>query len=253
MSNIYLDGTSYISNINISSYDGAGFANISLSEASYIEQIRFGFANASHVTFTNNILSKGSYISGITTLRIGTFSNNVLSKSYISGIVCSGYFSRIISDNILNASYFTAITMADNSNQIYNNNLTKSSIHDMNLDATDISDNFLSNSNIDNMSVSNGDIFLNTLTNGSRIRNTGTNGDLSYCTLDHSVFYFANVNGPISRINARNIPDTPYDLVASTILTNPIFSKNLFVNSANQVRLSYYDALDVLQIVNINA
>jgi hypothetical protein len=228
---IRLAGDSYINGLRLGNVE---FSNNSLEDASHISSSVL-YSGETSSAFKNNKLSNQSYISGITNDNQNNvnFTNNTLISSSIYNNSFSGSGGSFVSGNFLHYS------------SIYANSL---------LDGYGISFNKLYSSEIQTISAIS-QITNNTLTNSSSIKGSSYEFGLSECTLDNSTFWFSNIGGSIKSVNSRGIPgiDT-YDLSGSTILVNSSsFSKNLFINSANQVRLSYYDALDVLQIVNINA
>lgn len=209
------------------------FINIEVINGSNINAIR-----SEGMTFIYNSISNNSSIYDITSWGGSLSSNIVDSSSYISSI--SSFFSYPISCNSNTLVTYCSMegnTFAANSGSIQQNVLS-------------------SNSHIDGNLLEIGSIIGNNIFQGGISATTFSNSNFNNNTINYSYLNFGTlVSSNIVNLIVNNIGDSlnGFDLTSATYIFNTTPTKTIFNNSANIARLSFYDALDTLQIVNCNA
>ena len=231
-------------------------------------------------TLENNEVKFGCSLTGIY-INNGTFTGNILnSTSTINNIKLS---NSSILYNSLFSSYIQYNTLINNS-YISNNTLNQEGY---------IEQNYLNYSNISYNNLNTGSIIYNTIMNSSYINSTNlTNGNIQHlyldgnslvynitlfsgniadmffynsssiinCTFNSSLIAFSGTslntplnNKSINTITSTNVSTYGLDITNATYIFQSDIAKNMFLNAGGIGRLSFYDALDTLQVVNINA
>jgi hypothetical protein len=230
---INVNSGSGIFNLNLNLNNG-GFQNIEVINESNIYSI-----HSEGMAFTYNTISNNSHINDIVSWG-GYVSNNTLDQlSYISSNYATFNNGVTIIRNTVNSSEIVDNNLL-NGGQITYNTLVNGSAIDGDIIDTDseISRNILQSASFNNTTLSNSDFTYNTL-NSSNL-NFGTSIPSS---------------SSIGNLIVNNIGDNinGFDLTSATYIFNISPTKTIFNNAVNISRLSFYDALDTLQIVNCNA
>ena len=226
-------------------YYGIGSVEVinSYCETVSFKGIIFGYNKLFDYSFLyNNYFGKGSYVKSNTLNNSSYIINNTLdSSSYIDS-------------NTLDSSYINSNTL-DSSN-IINNTLDNSTITTNTLDSSNINSNTLDNSSITNNTLDNSSINSNTLDSSNIIDiNNLDNSSAIYANSLTSSSLIFTTSGTLSGVAISSIRAEGSIVTADISSATDIygmFSKYIFKRQDGQIRMSYYDNTDTLQVVMVD-